>query len=109
MFDSSIALDFFRKFQEKGLIKVEKEVAQDYRDKALEHIKLIVLGDPDYRAQRKTKAQLINFEEGGSEPEIERRVKEKAAELYFYDFIKKLIKEKIDIHDFLNFNKFYEV
>ena len=109
MFNSLDAVHFFRLFYEKGIIKPAKEELEDYRDKALEHIKLIVLGDPDYRAQRKTKAQLINFEEGGEEPEIERRVKEKAAELYFYDFIKKMIKEKIDIHDFLNFNKFYEV
>ena len=52
---------------------------------------------------------LINYEEGGEEPEIEKRVKEKAAELYFIDHIKQMVKTEADINGFLKKNNFYEV
>lgn len=108
-FDSLVALRFFKEFYSKGIIKLTEEEKKEYKEKALDHVKVLAMADQDFRRARKTRAVIDLYEEGEDRPEIEQKIKEKAAELYFIDYIKKMIAANIDINDFLKFNKFYEV
>lgn len=111
LFDCYDASDFFLTLYKKGVIKLSPGELQSYRKKAIEFIKdNYAKQTSDFtRLKQMIKRLDLVVKEGQKDADIENNIKRKSAQLCFVDYCKKLIKENVNIEQFLTKNGFYEI
>lgn len=108
-FDHANAFTFAKMMIHRRLWNISDVVKKHYREKAQNSLISGQENTREGRKKAKMMKEILPTLNESSKDHLNLKLKERAAVLYFYDYIQNLIDEQTDIEKWLNDNKFYDI